>query len=338
MHTYKNPVFLMDHEALKTSEESANLSGGSISHSNTLEPPAPDSTTTSEEKDEATIAGSSTDQGDKCPVQPVNDSTERESANALQNTNEQDFEQSNQPDEFLIKSSRFRNFVRVLQRISDSKWMLVIFLCMMAFFISNIYVGGSHLTKCPANPTAPLLVLINGIMGTMTILSYLVVKATKSFYQPKITLILRWIAIMFLACTVTCAVLEAISVPSTFDDAATSNEEYCGESDKFRSSATKLVSLSFKYINSPMPPRGKELSKDLKDEIIKLYKESKSQSQITKIIGKSPATVQKIIEKFQADGNTLNKPRTGRPSIFTDRERRIIVGNVKKIRRLAHQN
>ncbi|GFR04575.1 transposable element Tc1 transposase [Trichonephila clavata] len=77
-----------------------------------------------------------------------------------------------------------------------------------------------------------------------------------------------------------------------------------------------------------MPPRGKELSKDLRDAIIKLYKESKSQRQITKIIGKSPATVQKNIEKFQAEGNTLNKPRTGRPPIFPDRERRIIVGNV----------
>ncbi|GFW43715.1 transposable element Tcb1 transposase [Trichonephila clavipes] len=74
-----------------------------------------------------------------------------------------------------------------------------------------------------------------------------------------------------------------------------------------------------------MPPHGKELSKDLKDTIIKL-----SQRQIAKIIGKSPATVQKIIEKFQAEGNTLNKPRTGRPPIFTDRERRIIIGNVKK--------
>ncbi|GFQ66383.1 hypothetical protein TNCT_109141 [Trichonephila clavata] len=70
-----------------------------------------------------------------------------------------------------------------------------------------------------------------------------------------------------------------------------------------------------------MPPRGKELSKDLKDAIIKLYKESKSQRQIAKIIGKSPATLQKIIEKFQAEGNTLNKPRTGRPPIFTDQER-----------------
>ncbi|GFR10408.1 hypothetical protein TNCT_227561 [Trichonephila clavata] len=68
------------------------------------------------------------------------------------------------------------------------------------------------------------------------------------------------------------------------------------------SSATKLVGLSFKYINnSPLPPRGKELSKDLMDAIIKLYKESKSQRQIAKIIGKSPATGIKIIEKFQAE-------------------------------------
>ncbi|GFU87123.1 hypothetical protein TNCV_430271 [Trichonephila clavipes] len=94
---------------------------------------------------------------------------------------------------------------------------------------------------------------------------------------------------------------------------------------------TKLISLSFKYIkNSPKPPLGKELSKDPKDTIIKLYKESKSQRQIVKIIGKYPATVQKLIEKFQAEGNTLNKPITGRPPIFTDRERPIIVGNVTK--------
>ncbi|GFV63592.1 hypothetical protein TNCV_2195661 [Trichonephila clavipes] len=89
-----------------------------------------------------------------------------------------------------------------------------------------------------------------------------------------------------------------------------------------------------------MLPRGKELSKDLKNVIIKLYKESKSQRQIAKIIGKSPGTVQKIIEKFQAEGNTLNKARTGRPLSFTDRERRIIVGNVKNKseERLAYQN
>ncbi|GFV23489.1 hypothetical protein TNCV_4782001 [Trichonephila clavipes] len=79
-----------------------------------------------------------------------------------------------------------------------------------------------------------------------------------------------------------------------------------------------------------MPSGGKELSNDLKDAIINFYKESKSQRQIAKIIGKNPATVQKILEKFQAEGNTLNKPRTGRPPISTDREKRIIVGNMKK--------
>ncbi|GFX67595.1 transposable element Tc1 transposase [Trichonephila clavipes] len=40
--------------------------------------------------------------------------------------------------------------------------------------------------------------------------------------------------------------------------------------------------------------------------------------------------MQKIIKKFLAEGNSLNKPRTGRPPIFTHRERRMIVGNVKK--------
>ncbi|GFV49088.1 hypothetical protein TNCV_236221 [Trichonephila clavipes] len=88
-----------------------------------------------------------------------------------------------------------------------------------------------------------------------------------------------------------------------------------------------------------MPLRGKGLSKDIKNVIMKVCKESKSQRQIAKIIGKSPATVQKIIEKFQPEGNTLNKPRIGRPPIFTDRERRIIVGNVKKNPKIiAHQN
>ncbi|GFY19432.1 hypothetical protein TNCV_4128191 [Trichonephila clavipes] len=69
-----------------------------------------------------------------------------------------------------------------------------------------------------------------------------------------------------------------------------------------RAEKSVLSSWRVKYINnSPMSRRGKELSKDLKNSIIKLYEESKSQRQIAKIIGKSPATVKKIIEKFQAD-------------------------------------
>ncbi|GFX83617.1 RNA-directed DNA polymerase from mobile element jockey [Trichonephila clavipes] len=46
-----------------------------------------------------------------------------------------------------------------------------------------------------------------------------------------------------------------------------------------------------------------------------------------RIRAKSPATLQKSIEKFQAEGNTLNKPGTGRPPIFTDREMRIMALN-----------
>ena len=73
-----------------------------------------------------------------------------------------------------------------------------------------------------------------------------------------------------------------------------------------------------------MASRGKELSDDMKNLIIKLFNESKSQRQIAKIINKSKATVQKIIEKYKKDGSTKNKQRPGRPKIFTDQERRII--------------
>lgn len=78
-----------------------------------------------------------------------------------------------------------------------------------------------------------------------------------------------------------------------------------------------------------MAPRGQELSKDLKDLIIKLYKESNSQRQIARIVNKSSATVQKIIEKYNFEGSTKNRPRSGRPKVFTSQEERIIVRKVK---------
>ncbi|GFS62808.1 hypothetical protein TNIN_206311 [Trichonephila inaurata madagascariensis] len=132
MHIYENPLFRMDYEALKTSEEYARSGGGSFSHSNIY------SSTASEEKDDAAIAGNSTHQDDQWPV---NYSVERESDNELLSRIKKDFEQSKESDEFLIKNSRFKHFVSVLERISDSKCMLVIDLCLMAFFISNICVG-----------------------------------------------------------------------------------------------------------------------------------------------------------------------------------------------------
>ena len=78
-----------------------------------------------------------------------------------------------------------------------------------------------------------------------------------------------------------------------------------------------------------MALRGKELSQDLRDLIIKLHKEKNSQREIAKIVGKSRSTIQKIITKFQITGNTKNKIRTGRPSIFTEKESRMIVRKVK---------
>lgn len=78
-----------------------------------------------------------------------------------------------------------------------------------------------------------------------------------------------------------------------------------------------------------MTPSGKELSKDLKDVIIKLYKENNSQRKIAGLVGKSSSTAQRVIEKFNFEGSTENKPRSGRPKIFTRHEERIIVRKVK---------
>lgn len=79
-----------------------------------------------------------------------------------------------------------------------------------------------------------------------------------------------------------------------------------------------------------MAPRGKELSQDLRDLIIKMFKEHKSQRRIGEIIGKSHATVQKVIEKFKKEGSTKTRARSGRPSIFTPAEKRIIVRKVQE--------
>lgn len=79
-----------------------------------------------------------------------------------------------------------------------------------------------------------------------------------------------------------------------------------------------------------MAPRGKELSREIKDLIIKYFQEKKSFRDIAKIVNKSPATVQKIIEKYRTQGNTENKQRSERPSKLTEVKKRLIVRKVKK--------
>ena len=74
-----------------------------------------------------------------------------------------------------------------------------------------------------------------------------------------------------------------------------------------------------------MAPRGKELSKDTKDLIIKLFKGKNTIRAIGKTVDKSAATIQKIIEKFKMHGDTENLARTGRPPKFTEQKNRIII-------------
>ena len=79
-----------------------------------------------------------------------------------------------------------------------------------------------------------------------------------------------------------------------------------------------------------MAPRDKELSKDLKDLIIKYFKENKTVRGIAENVNKSLALIQKVIEKYKTLSTTENKPRSGRPRTFTTVECRVIVRKVQK--------
>lgn len=78
-----------------------------------------------------------------------------------------------------------------------------------------------------------------------------------------------------------------------------------------------------------MAPHGKELSQDLKYLISETNKKNKSQRQFAKVIGKRPASIQKIIKKFQAEASTY-KARSLRSGILTNRECCTIVRKVKE--------
>ena len=66
------------------------------------------------------------------------------------------------------------------------------------------------------------------------------------------------------------------------------------------------------------------MSNDMRELIIKLYKEKKSLCQIAKIVGKTHSTVQSIVKKFEMTGSVNTLPRSGRPKILNSRDRSII--------------
>lgn len=79
-----------------------------------------------------------------------------------------------------------------------------------------------------------------------------------------------------------------------------------------------------------MAPKRKATSSDERDIIIKLWNEGKSLREIGKTVGRTHSTVQGVIKNYKSTGSTTSKPRSGRPSTLTDREKRHIINEVQK--------
>lgn len=79
----------------------------------------------------------------------------------------------------------------------------------------------------------------------------------------------------------------------------------------------------------------REISRDVKNIIIKLHREENSLGAIAKIVGRSRATVQTIVKNYKTRGNVENLRRSGRPRILSARDSRSIIKNIKKNPRLS---
>lgn len=84
-----------------------------------------------------------------------------------------------------------------------------------------------------------------------------------------------------------------------------------------------------------MTPKIKEVSAGERKIILKLRKEGKSFREIGKMIGRTHSSVQYVVEAFKKTKSIVPKPRSGRPSILTVREKRTILQSVKANPRLT---
>lgn len=80
---------------------------------------------------------------------------------------------------------------------------------------------------------------------------------------------------------------------------------------------------------------GRQTSVEIRELVIKLYKEGKSQREIAKLVNKSRGTIQHIIHRFTRDGRIANKEKTSSKKAFSERDEAFIVREIKKNPRLS---
>nr|XP_015919271.1 uncharacterized protein LOC107448545 [Parasteatoda tepidariorum] len=78
-----------------------------------------------------------------------------------------------------------------------------------------------------------------------------------------------------------------------------------------------------------MATKRTETALEIRELVIKLKNEAKSLNQISQIIGRSRATVQGIIRKYNLTKTTENLPRTGRSPKLNGRDKREIIRTIR---------
>ncbi|GFX52444.1 transposable element Tc1 transposase [Trichonephila clavipes] len=71
-----------------------------------------------------------------------------------------------------------------------------------------------------------------------------------------------------------------------------------------------------------MDLKGKEITPEEKKIIIKLRNECKNLREIGKIVGRTHSSIQRVINNYISSKSVISKPRSGRPSKLTLREKR----------------
>ena len=79
-----------------------------------------------------------------------------------------------------------------------------------------------------------------------------------------------------------------------------------------------------------MAPKKSEISVSVRDRVIFLRQNGQSYREIGKTLNLSFRTVQYIVKKYEKTKSTDNQPRTGRPKVLTNRERRYIIKKATK--------
>lgn len=76
--------------------------------------------------------------------------------------------------------------------------------------------------------------------------------------------------------------------------------------------------------------KAKELSKDLREKVVELYKTGKGYKKISKELRMPISSVKTLIKKWKMRGSVETKPRSGRPTKISAKTARKFVRDAKK--------